>query len=108
MARNRKSETDLVVSAAAPTPARRKPSTSTRKKHAVPPGEAAPAIAPEAEDRETADAVQSAAPVDGPAHEEVAALAYSYWEARGRQGGSPEEDWLRAVEELRQRALASA
>ena len=30
----------------------------------------------------------------------VAELAYSYWEARGRQGGSPEEDWLRAEAEL--------
>jgi hypothetical protein len=28
--------------------------------------------------------------------EQIAALAYSYWEARGDQGGSPEEDWLRA------------
>ena len=31
----------------------------------------------------------------------VARLAYSYWEARGYQGGSPEEDWLRAEQELR-------
>jgi len=36
-----------------------------------------------------------------PSHEEIAALAYSYWEARGCQGGSPEEDWLRAEQELR-------
>lgn len=28
--------------------------------------------------------------------EEIARLAYSYWEARGFQGGSPEEDWCRA------------
>jgi hypothetical protein len=33
-------------------------------------------------------------------HEEVAELAYSYWVARGGQGGSPEEDWLRAEKEL--------
>ncbi len=32
---------------------------------------------------------------------EIAERAYSYWEARGFQGGSPEEDWNRAVEELR-------
>ena len=31
----------------------------------------------------------------------IAQLAYSYWEARGYQGGSPEEDWLRAEKELR-------
>ena len=40
---------------------------------------------------------------DQPSREEVAALAYSYWQARGCQGGSPEEDWLRAEEELRNR-----
>src|SRR4051794_9234853 len=32
--------------------------------------------------------------------EDIAALAYSYWEARGYHGGSPEEDWLRAEREL--------
>jgi hypothetical protein len=36
-------------------------------------------------------------------HYEIARLAYSYWEARGYQGGSPEEDWYRAQTELRQR-----
>ena len=35
-----------------------------------------------------------------PSHEDVAVLAYSYWEARGFQGGSPEEDWLRAEQEM--------
>ena len=33
--------------------------------------------------------------------EAIALLAYSYWEARGFTGGSPEEDWLRAERELR-------
>jgi hypothetical protein len=36
-----------------------------------------------------------------PSQEAIAQLAYSYWEARGCQGGSPEEDWLRAEQELR-------
>jgi hypothetical protein len=35
--------------------------------------------------------------------EEVARLAYSYWEARGRQGGSAEEDWYRAEKEWDER-----
>ena len=38
-----------------------------------------------------------------PSHEDIAVLAYSYWDARGFQGGSPEEDWLRAEQELRSR-----
>ena len=32
--------------------------------------------------------------------EKVALLAYSYWEKRGRHGGSPEEDWYRAEKEV--------
>ena len=32
--------------------------------------------------------------------EAIAQLAYSYWEARGRQDGSPDQDWLRAEQEL--------
>jgi len=39
-----------------------------------------------------------------PSHAEIAALAYSYWEARGRKDGSPSEDWFRAERELRRRA----
>ena len=33
-------------------------------------------------------------------HDDIAVLAYSYWEARGCTGGSAEEDWLRAEREL--------
>jgi hypothetical protein len=36
-----------------------------------------------------------------PGRQEIASLAYSYWEARGRTGGSAWEDWLRAERELR-------
>ncbi len=42
-------------------------------------------------------------PGDPPPYDEIAALAYSYWEARGHNGGSAEDDWLRAEEELRKR-----
>jgi hypothetical protein len=34
-------------------------------------------------------------------HEQIALLAYSYWQARGCRGGSPEEDWYRAESEIR-------
>lgn len=40
-------------------------------------------------------------------YEEVARLAYSLWEARGGQIGNPEEDWLRAEEEIRQRLTST-
>jgi hypothetical protein len=42
--------------------------------------------------------------VPEPAHrasyDAIARLAYSYWEARGYQGGNPEDDWFRAEREL--------
>jgi hypothetical protein len=34
-------------------------------------------------------------------HEQIAALAHSYWVARGYAPGSPEQDWLRAERELK-------
>ncbi|MGE5488127.1 MAG: DUF2934 domain-containing protein [bacterium] len=38
--------------------------------------------------------------------EEIARLAYAYYEARGGKGGSAEEDWFRAEQELRRRRAA--
>ena len=37
--------------------------------------------------------------------EAIANLAYSFWEARGRQDGSAVEDWLRAEEQVQVQAL---
>ncbi len=56
---------------------------------------------------------QSAAVLETPTapiseQEEIAKLAFSYWEARGCQGGSPEEDWARAEHEIRSRRKVSA
>ena len=36
-------------------------------------------------------------------HDEIAALAHSYWVARGYAPGSPEQDWLRAERQLQAR-----
>ena len=36
--------------------------------------------------------------------EEIAAVAFSYWQERGCQGGSAEEDWLHAEQELKGKA----
>jgi hypothetical protein len=38
--------------------------------------------------------------IKAPTHGEIAALAYTYWEARGSPAGSPCEDWFRAEREL--------
>ena len=45
-----------------------------------------------------------AAELAPPEYEEIALLAYMYWEARGRPADSPEEDWFRAEEEIRRQA----
>ena len=37
-------------------------------------------------------------------HEDIAALAYEFWQARGCPIGSPDEDWFHAAEELRSSA----
>ncbi len=37
------------------------------------------------------------------AEEDIAALAYELWQARGCPQGSSQEDWFQAVEQLRSR-----
>ena len=56
---------------------------------------------PEVESIEVATVEVEPMADESPSHDEIAVLAYSYWEARGCQGGSPEEDWFRAEQELR-------
>ena len=97
MTRKRTSESDLTVSAgSAAVTARRKAPVRGRAKRAPLPGEAS------AEPQSSSEAV-----VHEPTQEEIAQLAYLYWEARGYQGGSSEEDWLRAEQELRVRVAAA-
>jgi len=38
---------------------------------------------------------------------EIASLAHALWEARGGEGGSPEDDWYRAEQELRARGVTT-
>jgi hypothetical protein len=40
-------------------------------------------------------------------HDAIAQIAYGFWEARGCQGGTPLEDWMRAEHEYRQRMAAT-
>lgn len=100
MARNRKTEPEMIVSPAAAAPARRKAATAPRKPR--------PAAS-----KASAETVESAPDVTigsvvvrySPTNEEIAALAYSYWVTRGYRDGCPEEDWLRAERELHNRAV---
>jgi hypothetical protein len=39
-----------------------------------------------------------------PSTEDIARLAYALWEARGGNGGTPEDDWYRAEQEIRTRS----
>ena len=99
--------TTAVQTAAAAAPAPAKKTRTPRAKSAS--GELRPKQA-----RETAPRVSSqdiavhaiAASTVVVDRQEVARLAYSYWEARGYQGGSPLDDWVRAENELREQTLA--
>lgn len=51
--------------------------------------------------------VESAVSLSAPEREQIAQLAYSYWQARGCPEGSSEEDWLRAESELRKQAAGT-
>jgi hypothetical protein len=46
----------------------------------------------------------TATPDSPPKQEQIARLAYSYWQARGCPEGSPDEDWLRAEADLGRQA----
>lgn len=89
MASKRKSVSESVVSAGA-APAREKRKHSPVKRDNAAPAETSPVL------------------TQYPDPAETARLAYSYWEARSCQGGSAEEDWLRAEQELRNRTVAAA
>lgn len=99
MTRKRTTENDLVVSGGgAAAPVRRKAAARPRAQRAAEPMKtpAPVAAAPEA----VAPQADAASSIYTPSTKEIAALAYSYWESRGCQGGCPEEDWLRAEREL--------
>ena len=93
MARKQYPEKDLVVTSGAAAARPRRTSTAARPKHSP----------------NTAEITSTPVRAEyAPSHEEIAALAYTYWLDRGRQGGSPEQDWHRAEQELRTQAVAVA
>ena len=105
MASKRNPGSEPIVSAGAVSP--RGKGRVTRKHKSIPAETseiaiaASPAVEPPAPS-------QADSPVTSPTFEEIARLAYSYWEARGYQGGSSEEDWLRAERELRSAQIVLA
>jgi hypothetical protein len=50
-----------------------------------------------------AESLQADDEMSAPTDEQIAELAYSYWEARAGEGGSPWEDWFRAERELKRK-----
>jgi hypothetical protein len=90
MATKRSTSPEPVVSSGA-APARAKSTVTRKHRNSAVTERSESAIAPTSAATQTPD----------PTLDEIAQLAYSYWEARGYQGGSSEEDWLRAEQELR-------
>jgi hypothetical protein len=93
MASKKTSSNNIVVSTASPAPPRKR----TERARFMKPVETPSLTAMD----------QYPTPANAPSQDEIASLAYLYWEARGCQGGSPEEDWTRAEQELRARAFAA-
>ena len=82
---------DPTGAAAAGSPAKRRASRTKESVSETPSSNSATGTAAEAIDRQA-----------------VARLAYSYWVARGYNGGSAEEDWLRAEREIRTGRVTTA
>jgi hypothetical protein len=77
---------------------RTKTAASNREK--VMPARKASSPAPAIEATESAVSNQDTLSLAVSKRERIALLAYAYWEERGCQGGSPEEDWFRAEKEI--------
>lgn len=113
MAQKQKSDKEIVLSSgAAPAPRRK---TGAPRVKATSRAKIEQSARPEKTSKSEMSAIpenvlpaQPALRTSEPVFQEIAVLAYSYWEARGCQGGSAEEDWLRAEDELRARLGAAA
>ena len=97
MARKRNSENQIVVSGVSAAPVRRKSTSPKRVSYPA----AVEVSDTQAAEPELVLAAAATATATALSPDAVAKLAYSYWETRGYQGGSPEADWLRAERELR-------
>lgn len=114
MARKRITTNDPILSGGgSAAQSRRNPAGTIRPKHSTVPSET---FSPsEFQQPQAVKASEPAEPrqphavkASEPSREAIARLAFSYWEARGCQGGSAQEDWLRAEQELRRAEVAVA
>jgi hypothetical protein len=55
----------------------------------------------------TGAVTQPGSETSNPSYEEIARLAYSYWEARCCQDGSTEDDWYRAERDIQIRKIST-
>ena len=76
-----KKQVSTIIAAKVPLPAREKAPRVSAAKHRTEPAITQPDL-----------------------RDDVATIAYGYWESRGRQDGDPAEDWFRAEEEFRRSA----
>jgi len=98
MARKRITNTDPILSGGGPAAQpRRSPAAKIHQRSTLPSETYSPS------EFQQPQAVKASEPT----REEIARLAFSYWEARGYQGGSADEDWLRAEQELRSRTAVA-
>lgn len=58
------------------------------------------------DDQEPADT--ESRPYDLSEQQQIAVLAYYYWQERGSPHGSPDEDWFRAAQDIRARREQAA
>lgn len=111
MPKRKTAEANVDVSASAAKSRKAAATSTTHKrtitKRAIQPSDvsgtvaAAPAVQPATEI--VASGVTEAIPVRAfvpPTHDDIARLAYSYFEARGYQPGNTTDDWFRAEREL--------
>ena len=106
MPRKPNTEKEFAVSSgAAAASTHRKPAITARKKRDLSPAEPVASLSTpvEGESAELTTDNRPTAVVGQPSYEEIASLAYSFWEARGCAGGCPEDDWFAAEQQLRAR-----
>ena|SRR5215472_1859317 len=99
MPRKSNPDKDIVITSGGAAAAR--PKRTTLASRAKRPTAATAAPAPSEQEQVTVTTVTAFVTERQLSHEEIARVAYSLWEARGCQGGSAEEDWRRAEQQLR-------